>query len=170
MNKRCIPFWFGCFYLCFCIVGIGPVATAFGRSPQLAKFEPQQGCYIGAFIERDNTVHGDIEAFEGLTGKKHASYFTYVGYGRPFPAAWVAKVKARHAAPHIAFEPNNGLNEVQDDDYLRDLGTRCRAHRLPHLLALGLRDEWPLDGLLQKPSAIYRKISAGREDHARRSP
>ena len=85
----------------------------------LAKFEPAQGCYIGAFIEKDDHVNGDIQQFEGLTGKKHASYFTYCGYGHPFPAEWVAKVKARHAAPHIAFEPNNGLDEVNDDDYLR---------------------------------------------------
>lgn len=89
----------------------------------LAKFEPAAGCYIGAFIELDYNVQGeqggDIEKFEDLTKKKHASYFTYVGYGRPFPNAWVEKVKKAGAAPHIAFEPNNGLDEVQDDAYLR---------------------------------------------------
>ncbi len=93
---------------------IGGAATA-----GVAKFEPAQGCYIGAFIERDSNVNGNIPAFEDLTKKKHASYFTYVGYGRPFPADWNEKVARNGAAPHIAFEPNDGLGEVKDDAYLR---------------------------------------------------
>ena len=94
---------------------IGDAATAGG----VAKFEPAQGCYIGAFIERDTNVNGNIAAFEDLTKKKHASYFTYVGYGRPFPSEWFDKVARQGAAPHIAFEPNEGLQEVRDDAYLR---------------------------------------------------
>lgn len=93
----------------------GPV-----RALALAKFEPARGCYIGAFVEKDDQVRGDYTAFERLTGKKHASYFTYVGYGRPFPAQWVRKVKAAAAAPHIALEPNEGLARVKDDAYLRE--------------------------------------------------
>lgn len=86
----------------------------------LAKFEPAKGCYIGAFIERDYTVQGDISAFEALTKRKHASYFTYVGYGQPFPKDWVDKVRKSGAAPHLAYEPNNGLEEVKDNAYLRN--------------------------------------------------
>ena len=92
----------------------GDAATAGG-----AKFEPANGCYIGAFIERDTNVYGNIPAFEDLTKKKHASYFTYVGYGRPFPSDWFQKVARNGAAPHIAFEPNDGLAEVVDGPYLR---------------------------------------------------
>ncbi len=87
--------------------------------PNLAKFEPVSGCYIGAFIERDSAVMGNIPAFEELTKRKHASYFTYVGYGRPFPLEWVKKVAKNGGAPHLAFEPNNGLAEVKDGSYLR---------------------------------------------------
>lgn len=87
--------------------------------PTLAKFEPSSGCYIGAFIERDSAVMGNIPAFEELTKRKHASYFTYVGYGRPFPLQWVRKVAKNGGAPHIAFEPNEGLAEVRDSSYLR---------------------------------------------------
>ena len=86
---------------------------------KLAKFEPASGCYIGAFIERDYSVLGDIGTWEEFTGKKHASFFTYVGYGRPFPSDWVEKLKKSGAAPHIAFEPNDGLDKVEDGPYLR---------------------------------------------------
>jgi hypothetical protein len=91
---------------------------------QLAKFEPLRGCYIGAFIEKDfafqfKSSDAKIEVFEQLTRKKHASYFTYCGYGTPFPGNWVASVKRAGGAPHIAFEPNHGLDEVTDSAYLR---------------------------------------------------
>ncbi len=99
-----------------CVLCLRPVGA---RAAQKAKFEPARGCYVGAFIERNATVKGNIALYETLTRKKHASYFTYVGYGCPFPGDWVAKVKASGAAPHIAFEPNEGLGEVQDGKYLR---------------------------------------------------
>jgi hypothetical protein len=101
---------------------------------KLAKFEPAHGCYIGAFIELDYNVEGDIGKFEDLTKKKHASYFTYVGYGRPFPKEWVDKVKAAGAVPQIAFEPNDGLDEVQDDAYLRAWAKDAARSQVPIFL------------------------------------
>jgi hypothetical protein len=110
-------------------LGAAPLAP--GR---LAKFEPATGCYIGAFIERDTAVMGNIPAFEELTKKKHASYFTYVGYGRPFPLDWVQKVARNGGAPHIAFEPNNGLTEVVDSPYLRAWARDAARSRCPIFL------------------------------------
>jgi hypothetical protein len=96
---------------------------------QLAKWEPAYGCYLGAFIDRDerlgrgflsnDQLHRDPDPFGRLTGKKLASTFCYLSYGRAFPAGWVARLKAQDVAPHIAWEPNRGLDMVQDDSYLR---------------------------------------------------
>ncbi len=98
-------------------------------SSGLAKFEPASGCYVGAFIERDYNVQGDIGIWEAFTKKKHASFFTYVGYGRPFPSEWVEKLKRSGAAPQIAFEPNDGLDKVEDGPYLRAWARdAARAH------------------------------------------
>ncbi len=119
---------------------IGAAATP----GNLAKFEPAKGCYIGAFIERDSNVQGNIPAFEDLTKKKHASYFTYVGYGRPFPADWFNKVARNGAAPHIAFEPNDGLQEVKDDAYLRAWARDAARTKKPIFLrwASEMNGEW----------------------------
>lgn len=106
-------------------------AASQAAGPAKAKFEPESGCYIGAFIERDFVAQGSIPVFEELTKKKHASYFTYVGYGRPFPAAWVENVKKQGAAPNLAFEPNNGLQEVVDGPYLRDWARDAARARCP---------------------------------------
>ena len=110
-----------------------PRNVALGQS-HLAKFEPERGCYIGAFIELDHIVKGKINEFETLTQKKHASYFTYCGYGMPFPKAWVDKVKAAGGAPQIAFEPNNGLDEVNDDAYLRAWARDAARSQVPIFL------------------------------------
>ncbi len=84
-----------------------------------AQYVPEAGCYLGAYIRLDRVVNDDMGAFEALTGKQHATYFRYVGWGAPFPFRWVKQLHGRGAMPHIAWEPNRGLGEVQDDDYLR---------------------------------------------------
>lgn len=119
-------------------------ATGSASGNRLAKFEPAKGCYIGAFIERDSYVAGNIPAFEELTKKKHASYFTYVGYGRPFPFNWVQKVARNGCAPHIGFEPNNGLSEVKDSPYLRAWARDAARAKVPIFLrwASEMNGEW----------------------------
>lgn len=128
---------------------------------KLAKFEPAQGCYIGAFIERDfafltKPSKTKIEEFEALTQKKHASYFTYVGYGRPFPMDWVRSVKAEGAVPQIAFEPNDGLDKVQDDFYLRSWARDAARSQVPIFLrwASEMNGPWTPYG---KDPAQYRE-------------
>lgn len=87
--------------------------------PGLAKFEPEKGCFLGAFVANEHHLEGSMARWEETTGKGHASYLLYVGYGQPFPSAWVEQVRDLGAVPNIAWEPNQGLDQVQDDAYLR---------------------------------------------------
>lgn len=144
----------------------------------LAKFEPADGCYIGAFVERDLTLKGLIQAddtkdriqeFENLTQKKHASYFTYVGYGQPFPADWVSQVKARGAAPQIAFEPNSGLDKVNDDDYLRNWARDAARARCPIFLRWASEMNGPWTNYSSDPALYiekFRLVSAIMKEEA----
>lgn len=86
----------------------------------LAKFEPAYGCYLGAFVMRDENVGSSMAQWERTVGKGHASYLRYVGYGQPFPTEWVREVRRLGAAPNLAWEPNNGLDRVQEDSYMRN--------------------------------------------------
>jgi hypothetical protein len=136
---------------------LAPVlALQAAASAALAKWEPQTGCYIGAFIEREPTLHGDISQFEALTKKKHASYFTYVGYGQPFPRAWVESVKQQEASPHIAFEPNDGLQKVVDDDYLRQWARDAAKAECPIFLRWASEMNGPWTKYSGDP-ALYRE-------------
>lgn len=121
----------------------------------LAKWEPPYGCYIGAFIDRDERLssrfqdenfqtHEDPAAFAQRTDKRHASVFCYLSYGRPFPRRWVERLKAEGVAPHIAWEPNDGLQVVQDNDYLRSFATACSEAGCPIFLryASEMNGDW----------------------------
>ncbi|MDQ6420069.1 glycosyl hydrolase [Paenibacillus sp. LHD-117] len=99
-----------------------------------AKLEPETGAYLGAYVLQDDSIGQSMERFNQLTGRDHASFFKYVGYGQPFPVKWVRDVAAAGAFPHIAWEPNNGLDEVRDDAYLREFAAQAHDADVPILL------------------------------------
>lgn len=99
-----------------------------------AKYEPDEGIYLGAYVLQDKKIDYSMSNFNAITGKKHASFFKYVGYGRPFPTEWVNQCKAVGAIPHIAWEPNNGLDQVKDDEYLRNFAREANKANVPIFL------------------------------------
>ncbi|HEY3397789.1 MAG TPA: glycosyl hydrolase [Armatimonadota bacterium] len=118
---------------------------------------PAHGAYLGAYVQLDPVVKGDLAAFEKLVGRPHYSYLRYVGYGEPFPHRWAQEVVARGGIPQIAWEPNNGLAEVQEDAYLRGWAEAARHLGAPVLLryASEMNGNWmPYSG---KPDEYIRK-------------
>jgi hypothetical protein len=98
------------------------------------KFEPVDGAYLGAYVIQDQFINADMNLYNSMAGKQHASFFRYVGYGMPFPKEWVEQVKEAGAVPHIAFEPNKGLDEVNDDTYLRQFAKDAKEAGVPIFL------------------------------------
>ncbi len=143
---------------------LASLALALLAACAMAAAQPT-GCYIGAYIEQDPVVAGDIELFERLVGKEQATYMCYLGYGEPFPSAWAGKVIGYGALPHIAWEPNNGLEEVQDDAYLRRWAQAAAQTEAPILLrfASEMNGTWmPYSGnpdqYVEKWRLVYRVI------------
>jgi len=106
-----------------------------------APLEPMVGCYIGAFIDRDDQLkrtfldenwqtHRTPAEFTRHVGKPHASYFMYLRYGQKFPRRWVQHLKAANAIPHIAWEPRK-LSDVKNNAYLQNFAKACRAADWP---------------------------------------
>lgn len=121
-----------------------------------AKFEPETGCYIGAYVLADQNISGKMERWEELTGKGHASYLKYVGYGRPFPVEWAVAVRRLGAAPNLAFEPNDGLARVRDDAYLRGFARAAAKSGGPVFLRFGSEMNGPWTRYSGDP-ALYRQ-------------
>lgn len=98
-----------------------------GDGAQRERLEPNLGCYLGAFIDRDHYLrdfqmdsqkHGDVRQFAEQVGRPHASFFMYRSYGKAFPRQWAEYLKKNGAIPHISLEPSD-LSQVRDDAYLR---------------------------------------------------
>lgn len=106
--------------------------------------EPDLGCYLGAFIDRDDALtrrfndenwqsHAWPDDFEKLIGRRHASFFMYMMYGRPFPSRWADELKKRGQVPHIAWEPKS-LSDVRNDAYIQEFARACARFDAPVFL------------------------------------
>lgn len=145
---------------------------------KLERLEPAAGCYVGAFIDRDDNlkqtmlasqVYGDVDQFNELTGKPHASFFMYRSYGEPFPTEWGEYLKARGAIVNIAWEPHD-IGQVQADSaYLTQFVNA--AARLDHPVMLRFASE--MNGAWTSyngdPEA-YKKAFRAVHEATRRAP
>lgn len=139
------------------------------EAPKLERLEPASGCYVGAFIDRDDTlhklhmesqIHGDIPQFNKLVEKPHASFFMYRSYGKEFPKKWARYVKEQGAIPHISWEPKS-LEDVRDDDYLRRFMSEAAKLDHPVILRFAgeMNGEWtPYHGDPQAYIEAFRTV------------
>lgn len=111
----------------------------------LAKYEPQNGMYFGAFVEYEPAMTGQPKAtFNTLTGVQHPIFYTYHHYGQPFPVNWAAGVKSAGGAIHLALEATNGLSAIQNDAYLKSFARDCAKAEMPIFLRLNseMNGDW----------------------------
>lgn len=113
-------------------------------SQQLAKYEPQNGCYIGAFIQNDVNVQGMISNFENLVGKKHIGYLTYTSVSSPFPKAFADSCKKYGAFMQLGFEPDTAFRDVVDGPHLRNWAREAARSGIPIFLrfASEMNGDW----------------------------
>lgn len=107
-------------------------------STGLAKYEPLEGCYLGAYIDLDPELPASFidtngtkrkrpRDFEARVGHDHAMYFFYMGYGRPLAMDYLRYLSSQNKFIQIALEPNSGLDQVQEDSYLLQLADDLRS-------------------------------------------
>ncbi len=133
----------------------------------LAKYEPERGCYLGAYLDLDPDMTREFidqtgkrrrypEEFESKVGKAHAIYFFYLGYGQRLPSDWVAYLDSQQKFVHIALEPNGGLEEVLDDQYLQGLADAMAQSRARIFLRFASEMNGPWVNYHGDP-ALYRE-------------
>lgn len=155
-----------------------------------AQYEPDTGCYIGAFIV-DNTVMnptdadvGSVLLFESPTyaNKKHATYFTYTGFESPgsqsnFPWQFAMQCKKAGAGMHLGWETNSGWpSYVVDSTYLQSFARDCNLADMPIFLRFdsemnGNWTTWYSTGSQSSSSTyrakwqiVYTRLSASAPD------
>jgi hypothetical protein len=144
-----------------------PTETAIPATPALAKHEPASGVYIG-MLGADRRVGYDVTKIEDVYGRKHALYLSYVGWRKVqtdtntyFPARTAERVKELDGALQIGWEPRFGLDDVQDDEYVRRFAREAKASGIPIFLryASEMNGAWvPWHGEPQKYIEKFRLI------------
>ncbi|HHW36438.1 MAG TPA: copper amine oxidase [Bacillales bacterium] len=134
---------------------------------KVAKFEPPSGTYLGMFVagKREN---GRVNKVNDLYGKKHALYLTYTPWRKKyqdtnsyFPLSFAEKVRENGGAMQIGWEPSNGLDDVVDDDYVRQFAREAKATGIPVFLRFAgeMNGEWvPWSGNSEKYREKFRLI------------
>ena len=117
---------------------------------KLAKFEPAGGTYLGLFLagKRENA---NPDVVEEIYGKNHAIYLTYAHWRRDYPATdsyfpvqFAENAKRNGSAIQVAWEPSYGLDDVHDDEYVRQFAREAKQAGIPIFLRFAgeMNGEW----------------------------
>ena len=87
--------------------------------PQMAKYEPLSGAYLGVLLDRGGTAQ-EINDLNRNANKRHAVYAKFVLFEQdPFPWDWINTVKTNcpGAAVHLVLEPMVGFTNFYAADW-----------------------------------------------------
>jgi hypothetical protein len=134
---------------------------------RLEKFEPLTGAYVGLY-PAGKILKGSPSIAEQAFGKKHGIYLTYTHWRKPydktmsaFPVAYAQEVAKLGGALQIGWEPSNGLDDVKDDEYVRQFAREAKASGIPIFLrfACEMNGDWvPWSGDPKKYIEKFRLI------------
>jgi hypothetical protein len=79
-------------------------------SLEQAKYEPQKGAYLGAYVLANKQLNFSAEAFEELTEKKHAIYLYNMKLDDEFPETWILSCIKNKSTPLVTIKPPNDYN------------------------------------------------------------
>lgn len=102
---------------------------------KLSKYEPETGCYAGAYILSDKIVDGDISNFEKETGKEHAIYTNNITLGGEFPEKWFLECIAQMKTPCITIDSPD-WHDPYDIELLTKTAEEIGAFNLPVFVRL----------------------------------
>lgn len=151
------------------------VATKAPEGRKLARFEPVAGVYTGLYPAGKLDRYKPSLAEEAF-GMKHAIYLTYTHWRKKykdtdsyFPLAYAEEIKKLGGAIQIGWEPSFGLDDVLDDEYVRQFAREAKASGIRVFLrfASEMNGEWvPWYGDPQKYVEKFRLIHDIMEEEA----
>ncbi|NLC06506.1 MAG: tetratricopeptide repeat protein, partial [Syntrophomonadaceae bacterium] len=116
-----------------------------GAGNTSGKFEPANGAIIGTSILRDPAVNGDFNRAEQVYGRSFSGILAYVLWGDlPSAVPEVAEAEKAGVALQLAWQPNQGLQAVQDNQYMHQFIQELSELSVPVFLRFGgeMNGDW----------------------------
>jgi len=85
---------------------------------KLSMYEPDDGCYIGAYVLGNRALDYNMQEFEEVTGRRHSIYIYNLVLGNPFPANWILECIANMKTPLVVIHPKEGM--TLNENFLYD--------------------------------------------------
>lgn len=120
------------------------------ENQELEKFEPTSGTYLGFYLagKRENA---SPDPMEEIYGRNHALYLTYSHWRNKyedtdsyFPITFAENAKRNGSGIQVAWEPSDGLDDVLDDEYVRQFAREAKATGIPIFIRFAgeMNGEW----------------------------
>ena len=139
--------------------------TAFivNEAHTLAKYEPPEGAYLGAYILSNRVVERDIRTFETRAARPHALYVFHMQLGDNFPINWVLSCIASMKTPYVSLAVPHVMTE-SDWAVLAETADAFGAFHVPMFLEFA-----PLDRT-QNANTYVETFRRARRVFRRRAP
>lgn len=108
--------------------------TAAEPATELAKLEPAFGTILGGTIDRDPFVMNDLSRTGEAYGKVYGMVLAYASWNDSVAAPSLREAQEHGATLQIGWEPDKGLEAVQDDEYVRSFARTLREFGQPVFL------------------------------------
>jgi len=127
-------------------------------------YEPETGCYLGAYVLSNREINFDIKKFDELTGKDHAVSLYNLKAGNPFPDMWVISCIAAKKTPYFVFLPPNEYNPY-DYPVIDSIVEAFGEFKVPIFI-----DFYPISGLTGNPQAYINFFRYSRQKFKEKAP
>lgn len=95
-----------------------------------ALYEPENGCYLGAYILSDKNVDFNIKNFEALTDKEHCNYIFHLKLGQELPIMWLMECISEQKTPCIIIEEQDSYSSF-DLEFLEKTALSFGKYKIP---------------------------------------
>lgn len=96
----------------------------------LSLYEPENGCYLGAYVLSNKAINYDMKEFDRLTGKKHAVAMYNMTLGDAFPDEWVVSCVAALKTPFLSVRPQKAY-DLYDKSALNRFAAALAKYHIP---------------------------------------
>ncbi len=90
------------------------------QSYKLSKYEPEVGCYLGAYVLSNKAIDFSMDRFEQAVDKKHCIYLYNMELTDEFPSNWILSCVSKNRIPLLAVRPASKGEPLAYDKYLME--------------------------------------------------